>query len=370
MAEKLECLVIGGGVIGIAVARRLALAGLEVLVLEAEPTLAVHTSSRNSEVIHAGIYYPTDSLKARTCVAGKKQLYDYCIKRNVPFRKTGKIIVATDESQIKKLEAYKQQAEENGVHDLEFLDAAEVAKLEPKVECVAGLLSPSTGIIDSHGFVFALQGDLENAKGNIVFRSKVEHVRLDEGKILVEVGEAGSYTVECKYLVNSAGLWAQDAARKMTGLPPDCVPEQHFAKAHYYAYRGKSPFERLVYPVAGGGGLGIHATIDLAGQTRFGPDVTWVDGIDYGFDDSRKADFTAAIRRYYPGVEEDRLIAAYTGIRPKLVGSGQAPADFEIHTAGRHGIDGLVNLFGIESPGLTAALAIGDYVHNALLTSS
>jgi L-2-hydroxyglutarate oxidase LhgO len=286
MAEKLECLIIGGGVIGIAVARRLALAGLEVLVLEAESSLATHTSSRNSEVIHAGIYYPTNSLKATLCVAGREQLYAYCEERNVPHKRTGKIIVATAEAQTETLQGYERQASANGVNDLRHLDAGDVAKLEPEVECIAGLLSPSTGIIDTHSFILALQGDLENARGTVVLRSKVQKVHLNADKILVEVGKNGSYEVECKYLVNAAGLWAQDVARSMTGLPESCIPTQHLAKAHYFAYQGKSPFKRLIYPVAGGGGLGIHATIDLAGQTRFGPDVTWVNDIDYDFDAS------------------------------------------------------------------------------------
>lgn len=369
MAERLECLVIGGGVIGLAVARRLALAGLDVLVLEAESSLAVHTSSRNSEVIHAGIYYPTNSLKARLCVAGKNALYVYCKERHVPYKRTGKVIVATDEAQVEKLGAYERQANANGVTDLQRLSAREVGELEPDVDCVAGLLSPSTGIVDSHEFILALQGDLENAKGNIVFRSKVENVRLDAGRIRVDAGDTGSYQVECEYLVNAAGLWAPAVAKRMVGLPADCVPAGYLAKGHYFAYQGKSPFTRLVYPVAAGGGLGIHATLDLAGQTRFGPDVSWVDEVDYDFDASRKADFADAIRRYYPGLDEDRLVPAYTGIRPKLAGPGEAAADFAIHAADKHGIEGLVNLFGIESPGLTAALAIGEYVHNALLQS-
>jgi L-2-hydroxyglutarate oxidase LhgO len=369
MAEKLECLVVGGGVIGIAIARRLAMAGLEVLVLEAEAALATHTSSRNSEVIHAGIYYPTNSLKARLCVEGRKLLYEYCERKNVPHKRTGKIIVATDSAQVQNLSDYERQANANGVSDLETLSADDVAKLEPEVECVAGLFSPSTGIIDTHSFILAMQGDLEEAKGTVVFRSKVENVSLSQGRIIVEVAEAGSYKVDCKYLINAAGLWAPEVAKSMTGLPAKCIPTQHLAKAHYFAYQGKSPFERLVYPVAGGGGLGIHATVDLAGQTRFGPDVSWVSDINYDFDDSRKADFADAIRRYYPGLETNRLVPAYTGIRPKLCGPGEAAADFEIQAANKHGIDGLINLFGIESPGLTASLAIGEYVHKALLQS-
>ena len=369
MAEKLECLVVGGGVIGVAIARRLAKAGLEVLMLEAEAALATHTSSRNSEVIHAGIYYPTNSLKARLCVKGRKRLYEYCARKNVPHKQTGKIIVATDSAQEQKLSDYERQANANGVSDLKRLGADDVAKLEPDVECVAGLFSPSTGIVDTHSFILAMQGDLEEAKGTVVFRSKVGNVQLNQGRMLVEVGEAGSYKVECKYLINAAGLWAQDVAKSMAGLPAECIPAQHLAKAHYFAYQGRSPFERLVYPVAGEGGLGIHATVDLAGQTRFGPDVSWVTDINYDFDASRKADFASAIQRYYPGLDSDRLVPAYTGIRPKLSGPGEAAADFVIQAADQHGVDGLINLFGIESPGLTASLAIAEYVHQKLLPS-
>jgi len=244
MAEKLECLVVGGGVIGIAIARRLALAGLEVLVLEAESSLATHSSSRNSEVIHAGIYYATNSLKAELCVAGRKLLYEFCEDKHVPFRQTGKIIVATDAAQVDQLKDYEHQANANGVSDLRRLSADDVAKLEPEVECLAGLLSPATGIIDSHNFMLALQGELEDSKGTVVLRSKVEKVQLRPKKFLVQVGQSGSYTVQCRYLINAAGLWAQDVARTMTGLPAACVPTQHLAKAHYFAYQGKSPFER------------------------------------------------------------------------------------------------------------------------------
>lgn len=367
MAEQLECLVVGGGLIGIAIARRLSLAGLEVLVLEAESAIATHTSSRNSEVIHAGIYYPTNSLKATLCVAGRRALYEYCKQKHVPFKQTGKIIVATDPSQVNKLDEYEKQANANGVTELSRLGADDVAKLEPEVECVAALQSPSTGIVDSHSLLLALQGDLEDAGGNIVFRSPVQKVVLNPGKILVEVGGAESCRIACKYLVNAAGLWAQNVAHRMTGLPEDLVPAQHLAKGHYFDYSGKSPFERLVYPVAGGGGLGIHSIIDLAGRTRFGADVKWVSNIDYDFDASRKEDFELAIRRYYPGLDSERLVPAYTGIRPKLSGPGEQAADFDIQCASRHGVEGLVNLFGIESPGLTAALAIADYVHDRLL---
>jgi L-2-hydroxyglutarate oxidase LhgO len=369
MAEKLECLVVGGGVIGIAIARRLAKAGLEVLVLEAESDVAAHTSSRNSEVIHAGIYYPTKSLKAKLCVTGRKLLYEYCEHKNVQFKQIGKIIIATNSAQVQKLSEYEQQANLNGVSDLIRLSTDEVAKLEPAVECVGGLLSPSTGIFDSHSFILALQADLEDAKGNVIFHSLMQKVQLKPGKFLVEVGESDSYTVECKYLVNAAGLWAPDVAKTMTGLPSDYIPIQHLAKGHYFAYQGKSPFEKLVYPVAGDGGLGIHSILDLAGQTRFGADVSWVNEIDYDFDASRKDEFVTAIRRYYPGLDSDKLVPAYTGIRPKLSGPGEKAADFEIQAADQHGVEGLINLFGIESPGLTASLAIAEYVHEKLLLS-
>lgn len=366
MPEKLDCIVIGAGVIGIAIGRRLALAGREVVILEAEPNIGSHTSSRNSEVIHAGIYYPENSLKAKLCVAGRELLYRYCEDRQVAFQRTGKIIVATSAADLPSLHKYAAQAKANGVNDLKWLSCNDVLNMEPAVRCEAGLLSPSTGIIDSHSFMLALQGELETANGSIVCRSRIGNVRVRDGVFDVDVGSDSPYTVSCDYLVNAAGLWAQDVARNMAGFPKECVPERHMAKAHYFTYQGASPFKRLIYPIPGDGGLGIHVTIDMNGCARFGPDAVWVKEINYEFDADRKADFVDAIRCYYPALDEERLSPAYTGIRPKLSGPGEAAADFEIQSYDDHDVKGLVNLFGIESPGLTASLAIAEFVYRKL----
>ncbi len=366
MPEKLDCIVVGAGVIGIAIGRRLALAGREVVILEAESNIGSHSSSRNSEVIHAGIYYPENSLKAKLCVAGRELLYRYCEDRQVPFQRTGKIIVATSAAELPLLEKYAAQAKANGVNDLRWLSCNDVLNMEPAVRCEAGLLSPSTGIIDSHSFMLALQGELETANGSIVCRSRIGDVRIGGGVFEVDVGHDSPYTVSCDYLINAAGLWAQDVAKNMTGFPKDCVPELYMAKAHYFAHQGASPFKRLIYPIPGDGGLGIHVTIDMNGCARFGPDAVWVKEINYEFDADRKADFVDAIRRYYPALDEERLSPAYTGIRPKLSGPGAAAADFEIQSFDVHGVKGLVNLFGIESPGLTASLAIAELVYRKL----
>ena len=366
MAEKVECIVVGAGVIGIAVARALALSGREVVVLESEADIGTHTSSRNSEVIHAGIYYPESSLKAKLCVAGKQALYDYCDQRHVPYQRVGKIIVATSAADESRLHDYLQQAQRNGVDNLAWLNVDDVADLEPQVQSVAGLLSPSTGIIDSHAYMQALQGDLESADGTVVCRSRVARVSIHDDEFLVAIDADPSFTVRCKTLINAAGLWAQDVARTFEGFPEAKIPRQHLSKAHYYAYQGRSPFTRLVYPIPTGGGLGVHATNDLSGHARFGPDARWVSEVNYDFDDSRKDEFVAAIQTYYPALRADKLQPAYTGVRPKLSGPGEPPADFVIAGSETHGVEGLVNLFGIESPGLTASLAIGDYVRRMI----
>ncbi|HEY0837560.1 MAG TPA: NAD(P)/FAD-dependent oxidoreductase [Azospirillum sp.] len=367
--ERVECVVVGAGVVGLAVARRLALAGREVVVLEAAETIGTGTSSRNSEVVHAGIYYPTGSLKARLCVAGRDALYAFCRGHGVEHKRLGKLIVATDESQIPKLDAIRRQAAANGVDDLRAVDAAEAMAMEPNLRCVAALLSPSTGIVDSHGVMLALQGDAEAHGAVLAFRSPLASARVEDGCITVEVGGAEPMTLACSVLVNAAGLGAWDVASAVAGLPAGAVPPKFLAKGNYYALgQGRSPFSRLVYPVPEDGGLGVHLTLDLAGQARFGPDVEWLAGgaFDYSVDPRRADGFYASIRRYWPDLPDDALVPAYCGIRPKLSGPGAPAADFLIQGPAAHGVPGLVNLFGIESPGLTACLAIADAVAEAL----
>ncbi|HET6629123.1 MAG TPA: NAD(P)/FAD-dependent oxidoreductase [Woeseiaceae bacterium] len=359
--EQLDCVVIGGGVIGMAVARRLALAGREVVLLEAEDAVCMHTSSRNSEVIHAGLYYAQDSLKARLCVTGRQALYAYCEERRIPHRRLGKLIVAGDAAELARLDSIAARARANGVEDLQRLTAAEIAELEPAVRGAGGLLSPSSGIVDSHALVSALQADLEAAGGVVVCRSRVAGIDLAADGFTLAMADAG-FSASCRTLVNAAGLWAAEVARSIRGFPERLVPAMHLAKGHYFTLQGKSPFSRLVYPVPVDGGLGVHVTLDIQGTARFGPDVSWVESVDYGFDESRKGAFVEAIRRYWPELDPEKLSAGYTGIRPKLSGPGMPAADFLVQGPERHGVPGLVNLFGIESPGLTAALPLAEAV--------
>jgi len=360
MTERLDCVIAGAGVVGLAIARSLAESGREVLVLESEPQIGMHSSSRNSEVIHAGLYYPEDSLKARLCVAGKKMLYRYCEAHQVGHQHIGKLIVAAQQIDVDKLKAIERQAQLNGVDDLRFLDVAEVKELEPAVASYGALWSPSTGIVDSHQLMMALQAEIETAGGMVVLNSKVTNLVPEDGGLQFDTG---GETFVCKTFVNSAGLWAQELVSR---LKPLLQLPAHYAKGHYFAYQGKSPFRHLVYPLPFDGGLGIHATNDLSGAVRFGPDVTWVDEIDYDFDESRKADFVTAIKSYYPGLDEASLMPAYTGIRAKLAGVGAPFTDFSIQFETDHGVPGLINLFGIDSPGLSACLAIGDYIRHNL----
>jgi L-2-hydroxyglutarate oxidase LhgO len=368
VSEKIDCAVIGAGVIGLAVARELALAGREVIILEAEDAIGTHTSSRNSEVIHAGIYYPKDSLKARFCVEGKQLLYAYCRERDIGHRQIGKVIVAADDSERAAVASYIDKAAANGVDDLRLLSAQELSELEPALRGVAGVFSPSTGIIDSHALMLSLQGDAENAGAMAVFKSPIESGRVTGEGIEIEVGGAEPMSIICNAVINSAGLCAPDVARLIKGLPEDSIPQAYFAKAHYYTLSGKSPFNHLVYPVAHTAFLGVHVTLDLGGQVRFGPDLNWVDGIDYSFDSSREPMFYDAIHRYWPDLQNGQLQPGYTGIRPKISGPNEPAADFRIDGPADHGVPGLVNLFGIESPGLTSCLAIARHVTNKLNT--
>ncbi len=365
MNERLDCVVIGAGVVGLAVARALALRGREVVVLEAANAIGTGASSRNSEVIHAGIYYPAGSLKALLCVQGREQLYAYCEARGVAHTRLGKVIVAATDAELPTLAKYLHAARANGVHDLEQLDRARIHELEPSVKCVAGLLSPSTGIIDSHALMLALQGDVEANGGVLALGSPVLSGVVGDNEVRLEVGGTEPTSVTARSVVNSAGLAAPAVARSLDGLRRARVPQEYFARGHYFVLNGLSPFRRLVYPIAEHGGLGVHVTLDLAGRARFGPDVEWIEKPDYAFDRSRKPQFVAAIRRYYPELDETRVEEGYTGIRPKISGPAETAADFVISGPADHGVRGLVNLFGIESPGLTASLAIAERVADA-----
>ena len=333
--------------------------GRDVVVLEAEPNIGMHASSRNSEVIHAGLYYPDDSLKARLCVRGKELLYTYCEEHQIAHKRLGKLVVATGEDGDAKLAAIAEQARRNGVNDLRQLTGSEIKELEPEVVCDSGLHSPSTGIVDSHQLMLAFQAELEAHGGAVVTNSRVESARVEHNGL--EFTCSGELFT-CRTLVNAAGLWAPDLAADLAKFANDPPSERRYAKGHYFAYQARSPFKHLVYPLPDKGGLGIHATNDLAGGVRFGPDVEWVDALDYDFDESRKAVFVNTIREYFPAVDESKLVPSYTGIRAKLVGPDEPPADFRIETELDHGAPGLINLLGIESPGLTASLAIGEFV--------
>jgi L-2-hydroxyglutarate oxidase LhgO len=360
--ETVECIVVGAGVVGLAVARALARAGREVLVLEAAEGIGTETSSRNSEVIHAGIYYPAGSLMARFCVAGRRKLYRYCQEGGIPHRNCGKLIVATNAEEDAMLAGIKRRAEGNGVEGMQVLTAAKAIGLEPSLHCTSALLSASTGIIDSHAFMLALQGDAENAGALTVFHSPVARGRRATGRIEIDVGGTEPMSLRCRLLVNSAGLHAPALARAIEGMPADCIPTPYYAKGNYFTLAGHSPFSRLIYPVPVPGGLGVHMTMDLGGQARFGPDVQWVEAIDYTVDPRRSDGFYAAVRRYWPALKDGALQPGYAGIRPKIVPKGAPAQDFVVQGPQTHGVAGLINLFGIESPGLTAALAIAEHV--------
>jgi len=354
--DRLDAVVIGAGVVGLAIARALAHAGREVVILEAEDAIGTHTSSRNSEVIHAGIYYPNGSLKARTCVAGKELLYEYCVAHGVPHRRSGKLIVASEEAQLAELGQIQKKAHANGVTDVVWMTRAQALALEPELSCVAALYSPSTGIIDSHALMLAYLGDAEDRGTMLALRSLFENALVEKHGFVVHV--AGAEPIKARTLVNSAGLRAPSVARRIEGLEGKFVPRELYAKGNYYTLTRRPPFSRLVYPVPEPGGLGVHVTLDLAGQARFGPDVEWTERIDYGIDPKRSERFYAAIRRYWPGLPDGALAPGYAGIRPKTAGPGEPASDFAVQGPRAHGVAGLVNLFGIESPGLTASLAL------------
>ncbi len=355
----IDCIVLGAGVVGLAVARELALSGREVLVVEAAEGIGTGTSARNSEVIHAGIYYTPGSLKARLCVSGKQMLYEYCEQRGIAHQRLGKLIVAANPEQSTLLDGIAEHARRSGVDDLYRISGSEAARLEPALVCDAALVSPSTGIVDSHGLMLALQGDAENVGAQCVFKTPfLEGQVLDNGEFRLAFGGDESMELTSRSVVNATGLSAPAVARALAGQPQTLIPPAYYCKGSYFTLSGRSPFSRLIYPMPNSAGLGVHLTVDLGGQAKFGPDTEWVDGENYDIDPRRADSFYAAVRSYWPALPDDALQPGYTGIRPKIVGPGEPAADFIIAGPATHGVPGLVNLFGIESPGLTASLAI------------
>ncbi|TRC76183.1 NAD(P)/FAD-dependent oxidoreductase [Mesorhizobium sp. WSM4307] len=362
--QTIDCVVAGAGVVGLAIARALAVSGREVVVVEQADAIGTVTSSRNSEVIHAGLHYAPGSLKARLCVEGRRRLYAYCAEHDIAHKRTGKLIVASEPSQTDGLRKIEANARRCGVDDLQFLTRDEAENLEPALTCAGALLSPSTGIVDSHALMLSLRGEAEAAGASLAFLTTVAGATIGTGGIRIDTRDANgeTFALEAAAFINAAGLEAQALAARIDGFPEDFIPRQWLARGNYFALPGRSPFSRLIYPVPVDGGLGVHLTLDLGGGARFGPDVEWIDRVDYTVDPGRSAVFYEAIRRYWPDLAEGALLPAYAGVRPKLSGPGQPAADFIIQGPADHGAGRIVNLFGIESPGLTASLAIADHV--------
>jgi L-2-hydroxyglutarate oxidase LhgO len=363
--ETTDCIVVGAGVVGLAVARTLAAAGREVLLLEAEPRIGEHTSSRNSEVIHAGLYYKKGTLRQHLFPRAPQLLYAYCAEHGVPHKRLGKLVVARRADEVETLRHHMVRATEAGLDDLQWLEPDEARELEPNLACYAAYLSPSSGIVDSHALMLAYQAELESYGGTLVLRAPVTGGAVIPQGLRVEVGGADPMTLQCKLLVNCAGHGAPPLARAIAGLPPEMVPRNYFRRGVYFSVTSR-PFRRLIYPVHGPGGMDIHAVIDIAGNVRFGPDVEWVDRLDYTVDPGRAEAFYRSVRTFWPGLPDGALSPAYAGIRPKITGPDEPAADFVIQGPRDHGIPSLVNLFGIESPGLTSSLAIGEYVAKLL----
>lgn len=362
LKESTGAIVIGAGVIGLACARALASRGIETIIVENRNGVGQETSSRNSEVIHAGLYYPANSLKASLCAQGKHQLYEYCLARSVPHRRCGKLIVATSTGHEEKLEKLLHQAALNGVDDIVPITRAQALRYERDLCCTAALYSPSTGIIDSHALMLSLLGDAEDYGAALALNTRVDDGSITAtGVELVITGIDEPMLLSAQFVVNAGGLHAPSIARRLAGFPTEHIPRTYFAKGNYYALSARAPFSRLIYPVPEEGGLGVHLTLDLSGQARFGPDVEWTDTLEYSVDPRRCNSFYAEVRKYWPQLPDDSLTPAYAGIRPKLSGPGEPNADFLIQGPETHGIAGLVNLFGIESPGLTSCLAIAEH---------
>lgn len=359
--DNVDAVVIGAGVIGLAVARALAMQGREVLIVEAAGSFGTGISSRHSEVIHAGIYYPHESLKSQLCVRGRDRLYAFCERFGVPHRRCGKLIVATADEQIPDLEAIQAAAAANGV-SLDWLERSRALEKEPQVSCVGALFSPHTGIIDSHSYMTALLADAQRHGAVIVYRSRVDAMWLETGYTLLAFNDDSGPTVRARLVVNCAGLHAPQVATSIEGFPPRHIPRAYYARGHYFTLASRTQFRHLVYPIPEPGGLGIHLTLDLAGRARFGPDVEWIEDLNYDVDIERAERFYASIRRFWPKLAAGALVPAYAGIRPKISGPGEPAADFRIDGPALHGLSTVINLFGIESPGLTSSLAIGEYV--------
>jgi L-2-hydroxyglutarate oxidase LhgO len=371
--EQIRAVVIGAGVVGLACARALALRGIDTVILEQHEAFGTETSARNSEVIHAGLYYPAGSLKAELCVAGRHLLYDFCATHGVSHRRCGKLIVATSAAQESRLVALCQQGEINGVDDLQRLSAADARALEPEIKCNAALLSPSTGIIDSHGLMLALLGDAERHGATLAVCSPLLDGAIEDDGFALKIGGNEVTTLKAGIMINAAGLSAVRVTASLAGFPAAQLPTAFYAKGNYYALAGRAPFSRLIYPLPEPGGLGVHLTLDLGGQARFGPDVEWLNNrqnppneFDYSVAPQRADAFYAEVRHYWPGLPDGALAPAYSGIRPKISGPNDPAADFLIQGPETHGIAGLINLFGIESPGLTSSLAIAELVTKKL----
>ena len=374
--DSVDCVVVGAGVVGLAIARGLALTGREVVVVEQDSIFGSGVSSRNSEVIHAGIYYDAGSLKASCCVRGKDLLYDYCAQRGIPFNRSGKLLVATTPRDVPLLASIEARARSNGVADLVTLNSAQVCEMEPELSCHAALLSPSSGIVDSHALMTSLLADAEAAGAMLAVATRFSGAVAHDGGWIMRTAGDSEYELECGWIINSAGLFAQSVARATTGYPATLIPQQWLAKGHYFSLTGRSPFSRLVYPLPSDGGLGVHFTVDLGGQAKFGPDVEWLpidtpeDALDYTVTEDRAQAFYDEIRSYWPALPDGSLQPAYAGIRPKLAGPGAHAMDFRIDGPQFHGLRGLIHLFGIESPGLTASMAIAERVASIVCAPS